>query len=487
MRKSDIYTVENITPERQLIQKAAEALFSSVKYAPPVCVVCGGGNNGADGFALSLLLNKSKIDCDVCLVSEKLSQEGEYFLSECKMENIPVLPLECVDMSRYKTVVDCVLGTGFSGDIRGNAEKAVKMINESGAYVVSADINSGLDSNNGKGSVCVISDLTVALGEYKYGHFLADAKDVMKAKKRCDVGIKVIENDTFLIETKDVRRIFKDRKNNSHKGVYGYVAVIGGSAEYSGAVKLANISMCALRSGCGVCRLAVGENISDAVMPYLLESTLCPLKCDEKGLVFDEDSLKNAITGARCVSFGMGIKTGDAQKRMLAYILENYRGRLIIDADGINNLADMGSEHLLKTKADVIMTPHVKEFSRLCGKSCEEILNFPVKCAKEYAEKYGVILLLKGSATVITDGKTVHITDTGCPGMATAGSGDVLSGILTGIMGFANDGELLLATSSGAYINGLCGEAAEEKFTSYGMTSSDTASFIPQILKSFDV
>ncbi len=487
MRKSDAYTVENITPERELIKKAAEALFSSAKYTPPVCIVCGGGNNGADGFALALLLKKANIKADICTVSERLSDEGEYFLAECKRESIPVLSLESVDITQYKTVVDCILGTGFSGKLRGNAEKAVKMINNSGAYVISADINSGLDSNSGIGEVCVLSDITVALGEYKYGHCLSRAKDVMKSKIRCDVGIKVIENDTFLIEQSDIRHLFEGRKNYSHKGVYGYVTVIGGSVEYSGAAKLANISMCALRSGCGVCRLAVPENIAHSVMPYLLESTLCPLKCDENGLVFDEASVKNAITGAECVSFGMGIKTGEEQKKMLAYILENYKGRLIIDADGLNNLADMDSGYLMKTSANVILTPHIKEFSRLSGKSCEEILDEPVKHAKEYAKKYGVVLLLKGTATVITNGDTVYITDTGCAGMATAGSGDVLSGILTGIMGFAKDDELLLSTAAGAYINGLCGETAQKKFTSVGMTSSDTASFIPQILKSFDV
>ena len=487
MRKSDAYTVENITPERELIKKAAAALFAFAKYTPPVCIVCGGGNNGADGLALALLLHKDGIETDVCLVSERLSVEGEYFFSECKKENITFLTLDNTDMTRYKTVVDCILGTGFSGTIRDSAARAVKKINESFAYVISADINSGLDSNSGQGNVCVSSDVTIALGEYKYGHFLARAKDVMKSKLRCDVGIKVLESDTFLIEESDARSIFKSRKNYSHKGIYGYVTVIGGSTEYSGAAKLANISMCALRSGCGVCRLAVPESISPAVMPYLLESTLCPLKCNGGELVFDEASVKNAISGSRAVSFGMGIKKGAEQQKILAYILENYNGRLIIDADGINNLAHLDNGLLAKTQADIILTPHIKEFSRLCGKSCDEILADPIGCAKDYSKRCGVILLLKGTSTVITDGDKVYITDTGCAGMATAGSGDVLSGILTGIMGFVSDGELLLATAAGAYINGLCGQAAQEKFTSVGMTSSDTASFIPQILKSFDV
>ncbi len=487
MRKSDEHTVKNITPERELIKNAAEALFNSAQYTSPVCIVCGGGNNGADGFALALLLKNASVEVDICTVSEKLSDEGEYFAGECKRAGIPFLTLENTDIMKYKTVVDCILGTGFHGEVRDNAAKAIKLINSSCAYIICADINSGLDSNSGQGDVCVESDITVALGEYKYGHFLSRAKDVMKSKVRCDVGIKVIENDTFLIEKEDVRKLFSKRKNYSHKGTYGYVTVIGGSIEYSGAAKLANMSQCALRAGCGVCRLAVPESIAHSVMPYLLESTLCPMKCEGGNIIFDEESVKNAISSARCVSFGMGMKTGNEQKKILSYILENYDGRIIIDADGINTLAGIGSDALKKTRASVILTPHVKEFSRLCGKSCEDILNDPVKYAKAYAEKYGVILLLKGTATVITDGVTVYITDTGAPGMATAGSGDVLSGILTGIMGFADDDELLIATASGAYINGACGELADEKYTSYGMTSSDTASFIPVILKSFDV
>ena len=487
MRNSDAYTVKNITPERELIKKAAEALFRSARYTPPVCIVCGGGNNGADGFSLALLLKNAGIEVDICIVYEKLSAEGEYFADECKRAGIPFLTLDNTDIMKYKTVVDCILGTGFQGEVHGNAEKAIKLINSSCAYIISADINSGLDSNSGQGNVCVESDITVALGEYKYGHFLSCAKDVMQSKVRCDVGIKVIENDTFLIEKEDVRKLFAKRKNYSHKGIYGYVAVIGGSVEYSGAAKLANLSMCALRTGCGVCRLAVPESIAHSVMPYLLESTLCPMKCDGNNIIFDEESVRAAISSVRCVAFGMGMKTGPEQEKILSYILENYEGRLIIDADGINTLAKMGSEVLKETKTSVILTPHVKEFSRLCGESCEDILNDPVKYAKAYAEKYGVILLLKGAATVITDGAAVLITDTGTPGMATAGSGDVLSGILTGIMGFVNNDELLTAAAAGAYINGLCGELADANYTSYGMTAADTARFIPVILKSFDV
>ena len=485
MKKSDAYTVKNITCERELIENAAAALFDSVKERNgPFCIACGGGNNGADGLALAKLIFKSEKEVCVCLLSKKLSDEGERFYNECKALGIDMFFADDnTEFSKYDTIVDCIIGTGFKGELRENTAKVIEKINNSGAYVVSADINSGLDTDNGTGDLCVISDLTVALGEYKYGHFLARAKDVMKSKKRYDVGIKVTQQDSYLIEKDDIAPLFANRKNDTHKGVYGYVTVIGGSVEYSGAAKLANMAMCALRSGCGVCRLAVPSNISHAVMPYLLESTLCPMKSDENGIVFDKETADKALDKASCVSIGMGMKMGKEQEKLLSYILQNYKGRLIIDADGINTLARLEGDDLKRTESTVILTPHIKEFSRLCGKSCDEILNSPICIAKKYAKENGIILLLKGTSTLVTDGDTVYITDKGAPGMATAGSGDVLSGILTGIMGHVSDDSVLLATAAGAYINGVCGMMAQEEFTACAMTSSDTAKFIPKVMK----
>ena len=187
LKKSDAYTVKNITCERELIENAASVLFDSVKERNgPFCIVCGGGNNGADGLALARLIFKSKKEVCVCLLSKKLSVEGERFYDECKNLGVDMFFADDnTEFSKYDTVIDCIIGTGFKGALRESTAKIIEKINNSDAYVVSADINSGLDTDNGMGSTCVISDLTVALGEYKYGHFLARAKDVMKNKKRC--------------------------------------------------------------------------------------------------------------------------------------------------------------------------------------------------------------------------------------------------------------------------------------------------------------
>lgn len=484
MRQCDKFTVENIAAERQLIENAAKALVKSAEYTPPVCIVCGKGNNGADGLALAVLLQKENIDTTVYLVEDSVSNEGEYFLNILHSSGLPCLKLEKdTNLSKYKTIVDCVLGIGFSGVPHGNAARAIEKINSSGAYVVSADINSGLNGDNGITSTCVKSDLTVAFGAYKYGHFLSSAKDVMKSKAYSSVGIVTECDCAYLIEKEDIRGLFGKRANNSHKGTYGYVTLIGGCMQYSGAAKLANFSLCALRAGCGVSRLAVPRCISNAVAPYLLESTLFPLPSDDEHLIFDQESIKSCIHNSRCVAFGMGVGTGIEQEKILSFILKSYSGRLIIDADGLNNLARLPSDALKTAACRVILTPHIKEFSRLCGLSCEQILADPINIAQKYARDNGVILLLKGPCTVITDGERVYLTDKGSPGMATAGSGDVLSGILAGISGYTEDEKLLLAVAAAAYLNGICGELAAEEFTEIAALSSDTARMIPQGIK----
>ena len=484
MRSFDEYTVKNGASERQLIANAARKLFESAEYTSPVCIVCGCGNNGADGLALAPILKRSGKQVQVYLLTEKASKEGAFYLEECKKAGISVeFFVKGTSFSGYNTVVDCIFGTGFHSKADGIYADAIRAVNESGAYVISADINSGLNGNSGMSGIYVISDLTVALGEYKYGHFLGSAKDAMKNKMRCDVGIKTDGNCAFLLERADVKQFFSKRKSNCHKGNFGYVTIIGGSLAYSGAPKLSNIALCALRSGCGVCRLALPDCIAQYALPYILESTLYPLRSENGHIAFDTESINGATAGCKCVCIGMGMGVGEAQENIVKHLLLSYKETLIIDADGLNCLSRIDSGILKSTSANVILTPHIKEFSRLCGKSCEEILSSPVSIAESYAAENGVTLLLKGACTIVTNGSETYLSDTGCSGMATAGSGDVLSGIITGIMGYADKEKTALATAAGAYINGISGQIAQNEYTEISMLSSDTAKCIPQAIK----
>ena len=272
---------------------------------------------------------------------------------------------------------------------------------------------------------------------------------------------------------RDVKRILGERKENSHKGDFGYVGLVGGSPEYSGAIKLASLSCCSLRVGVGVSKIIVPRSLMGAVMPFVLESTLYGLPERDGYVKYEESAFNEAFKGLKAVAFGMGIgQKGDN----LLYLekLLSLPIKLIIDADGLNTLAKH-KELLMSKKASVILTPHIGEFSRLSGLSKEEILVAPDRVAKDFAKEYGVTLILKDATSIITDGERVFRNTRGTVGMATAGSGDVLSGILVGLSGYLNS--TLDIACAGAFINGLSGEMALEEGDGnpFSMLSGDTA------------
>ncbi|MBR2551197.1 MAG: NAD(P)H-hydrate epimerase [Clostridiales bacterium] len=191
MRASDRWTIENLVPSRVLMERAGRAIFEQVDWKGPVGIICGKGNNAGDGFVVASLLKDQGIECEIVMLFEDaFSEDGRYFYDKCIEKGIPAVP--DADYGRYRTIVDCIFGTGFKGELKEPAKTAIEKINASGAYVVSADINSGLNGDTGLGDLYVISDLTVSIGTYKYGHFLGHAKEAMKDKVNCDIGIKII-------------------------------------------------------------------------------------------------------------------------------------------------------------------------------------------------------------------------------------------------------------------------------------------------------
>ena len=283
-----------------------------------------------------------------------------------------------------------------------------------------------------------------------------------------------------VLEKEDIKCLFPRRDENSHKGNFGYVGIMGGCIEYSGAVKLANLSSSSLVSGCGVVRLIIPKEIEVSVMPYLLEQTLFPIESKNGHMLFDENIIDKALEKLKALAIGMGWGESIDNEKILKYILETKDIPIVIDADGLNTLAKMDKSILNKTNCKVILTPHLKEFSRISGYSLEEIENNKEKLATDFAKNYNVILLLKGHTTIITDGEETYLVKRGCPGMATAGSGDVLSGILVGILGYNKPNVLTIA--GGAYLAGLAGELAEKNLNDISMRASDTISKIPEAI-----
>lgn len=466
MRGSDEYTIKYKTDSKTLMKRAGEAVFSAYDWKGKTAIVCGTGNNAGDGYVLAGLL---KDKCRLFLLKDKFSEDGKYYFDECVKMGVEYTFIdENTEFDLFDTIVDCIFGTGFKGEAEGLAKTVIDKINASGKYVISVDIPSGLNGDTGKG-YSVVSDLTVSIGTLKTGLILNQAKDKIKKLVNCPIGIDIIGEKYCLLEKEDFIGTIPERKNHSHKGTYGYTALWGGCDEYSGAVKLCNMSLAALKSGCGVNRLIVPESTAEGVMPYLLESTLFKMPHMGGKTVFAPDKINEALQGIKALAIGMGWGASDEYKKILSYILKNFKLNLVIDADGLNTLSQMDMTILQKTACRVCLTPHLKEFSRLSGIAIE---NITIESAKAFAKKYNVVLLLKGTATTVTDGENVYFVNTGCPGMATAGSGDVLSGILAGLMGYLDCD--IKSVALGAYIAGKAGEIAQSETNAVSMTASDT-------------
>ncbi|MDO4939953.1 MAG: NAD(P)H-hydrate dehydratase [Lachnospiraceae bacterium] len=268
------------------------------------------------------------------------------------------------------------------------------------------------------------------------------------------------------------RRMLGARAEDSHKGDYGYIALVGGSLEYSGAIRLASMANVAMRSGAGVTAIAAPGSICSLIVPQILESTLFPLADNNGEMVFAESDFDRLISRYDCIAVGMGMGNTDETGKAIRYLLENYEGILIIDADGLNALACMEDRvHRLKaSEAKIILTPHPGEFGRLRVND---------ESAEEFAKETQTIVLLKGHTTTVTDGVKTYKITCGCAGMATAGSGDVLSGILSAICA-SHKNELLAATAVGVYINGVAGEIAQAESSDITMIASDTAKAVKE-------
>ena len=481
MRMSDAIAISSFVPGMELMRRAGEGIFRAVDWKPPVSGVCGTGNNAGDGYVTAMMLQDAGIPCEILLQERKFTPDGKFWFGCCEARKIPVRMWEEAEtLTGAGTVVDCIFGTGFHGKAEGEAARMIRLINESGAYVVSADINSGLNGDSGMAEEAVRSDLTVCIGSWQPGHFLNMAGDLIGDKVCVDIGIPPKGRGMKLLEAGDVAELFPPRKHFSHKGDYGTAALIGGSLRYSGAIRLAALASAGMRAGAGIVRLCAPRSLCEKMIPEVLEATMFPLDELDGQIVFREETFREALRGTRTAAFGMGAGNTGETAKTVAFLLKEYEGTLILDADGLNALAGMNCEGLADAKGSVILTPHPGEFSRLSGKTMEKIQNNPIPLAEEFARKHHVTLLLKGPATIVTDGSQTILTDRGAPGMATAGSGDVLSGVLAAVASVHPDIPVRAAAAA-AWINGCAGEIAQKRTGDVSMTAGDTAAAIPDV------
>lgn len=474
------YLEDTKRTNKELIYKAALAIYESYNYFGNILIITGKGNNASDGYALATILIDNGIIPSLFLCEDDFTIDGKYYYDLAISKGVKIVS-NLDNINNYDIIIDAIYGIGFKGELNDKINNIINVINNSNKYVISIDINSGLNALNGLAKNAIKSNLTISLGYYKYGHFLNNAKDYIDKLINKDLGYSYLY-DVELFNIDNAKALIERRKNFSNKGDYGYVGIMGGSRLYPGAIKLASLAQNSLYAGCGVSRIIVPDIISDKLYPYVLEATIYPLKSNGNSFIFDEIELKKAINRLNCLSIGVGISLDKEIELILEYLILNFEGNLIIDADALTILSKMNLNILNNSKSNIILTPHLKEFSRITGLEIDEILNNPVNACRNFTKKYNVTLLLKGPTTIITDKNKTYFVNSGTPGMATAGSGDVLIGILTGLLGYLKS-DIVDIVSLGAFINGLAGECAKKEFGENGMVSSDTARCVSKVMK----
>lgn len=465
MRTADTHNIEKLgVSGEELVVRAGTAVADEIKkrfYGGRVLVCVGKGNNGADG----------KVVADI------LSKTHGYSVM---IHNIATGMLKVFD-KKFDIIVDCIFGTGLNRAVEGKYKTTIENINASGAYVISCDIPSGINGNNGKVmGVAVKANLTVAIQEYKLGHFLSDAPDYTGEIVLKDIGISVWDDEYVKkTDSTDAKHLFQHKNRNSHKGNFGKACIVGGSKKFSGSVILSASALCALKSGAGYSNLAVPESLYLGYLPTVPECTKTPLKDIDGNIIFDKRQLDELLK-YDSIAIGMGMGVSRDVFDTISYLIKNYSGNLLIDADGLNAIAKYGVGVLKNKKCKIVITPHVGEFSRLTNFDKKLILDDPIKYVTEFSLEYGVTVLLKNAVSVITDGKEVYLNTTGCSGMAKGGSGDVLSGFICGLLARSDD--VLDCVLSGAYIFGKAGERAQQKQNEFTMTATDIINELPVII-----
>ena len=490
MREADRYTIDSLgVASLTLMERAGGALAVEAErlaQGGKILCVCSGGNNGGDGFVCARILKEKGVDVEVLCYAEKLSDDCR--INKEKWQSVGGNILTEIT-KKYSVLVDCLYGTGFHGSLAGKDKETVLAIHEQrslGAKVLSADIPSGINGNNGRAhGEAVAADVTLCIGEKKTGALLNDGLDFCGECKRVDIGITLPKKAYAVQMTEaEIRVLLPKRKRNTHKGSYGRAAIVGGCMEYTGAAYLS--AAACLRSGAGYTTLFTP---AECLPYYLLKAPEILLKSTNEGSRYEFILGKaKELLAFDSIAYGMGMGISEAVAKGAAYLLGNYTGKLLLDADGLNSLATFKKEELKALfsakKCDVIITPHIKEFSRISGKDMEEIVDDPIACAKDFAREYNVSVLLKNASTVITDGEHTTINTTGNSGQAKGGSGDVLSGLIAGLC--ASGLSAYHGGVVGAWLAGKAAELAALETSEYALTASDVISYLGRVFLLLD-
>ena len=491
IRQLDQLTIEHEpVTSIELMERAANALYYSFTgnyaYLAPICILAGPGNNGGDALALARLLLNARHEVKVCLIyTDTLSADCDTNLQRLKSDfpeslaefNERFVPPE---ISEKTIIIDGLFGSGLSRPLTGIFAEAVQWINHSGCKVVSIDIPSGLSGEENRltdKSVIVKAELTLSLQFPKLSFLIAENDPYVGSWEVLDIGIhpdaiKGTPSNLFYLEVKDIAILFKDRHKFSHKGTFGHALVVSGSKGMAGASVLS--SRAALRAGAGLVTVQ-GPSCNRNIV-----QTACPEVLFLSDISEDFISHIDILENYKAIAIGPGIGTHHVTAEMLSNFLIQLDNPCIIDADALN-IISQNKDLLHYIPVNSILTPHPKEFDRLFGSNNTSYERMMI--AHQASKVYGVIIILKTAHTMIAlpDG-SMYFNSTGNSGMATAGSGDVLTGILVGLLAQGYLPET--AAKIGVFLHGHAGDLALTTQTAESLIAGDIVEEIGEAYRS---
>jgi NAD(P)H-hydrate epimerase len=498
MQRMDAEAIDRIgIPSLELMENAGRGIAESIIAGIALdfdegcfAIFCGKGNNGGDGFVIGRHLSNAGYEVVFYTLApkKKLSKDSLAKYEKAEENNLEIILIKNIDQLpvhlEVDFIIDALFGTGFSGAPKGLLADVIKYINNQIQDVIAVDMPSGLNADDGQYEGEVIdAQFTYTLAQPKYGLFVSPGREKSGEVEIVPIGIpnEVVdkfESYNYLITPEYVSSTLPERKPDGHKGTFGKLFLLAGSTGLTGAAVLAAES--ALRSGCGMTKVGCPKTVQPIIAQSIIESTTMPLPdVAKKGALALRSigEVRKAIDEHQAVVIGPGLGQHHETKELVIRLLLGLTKPAIVDADGLNAL--VGELQVLQdTSAELIITPHPGEFQRLSGVDVPDDIHERIEVARKFAIEHQTILVLKGSPTLVAhyDGK-VYLNPSGNSGMATGGSGDVLSGIIGSLL--AQGMEPIDAARCGVYIHGLAGDMAADDLGERSLIASDMIEYLP--------
>ena len=485
MKAADQYTIQKLeVPSLELMEHAAQACVQVLEDEKVdlshVCVVCGSGNNGGDGFAIARILQNNRYSVETFCVGNpehytEETQEQMHRLQECGGKITYGMPQE----DSYSVIIDAVFGVGLSRKVEGRYRQVIEQMNRMRGTKFAVDIPSGLSATTGCILGCAFkADYTVTFQLKKIGLELSQGRTMAGRVIVPDIGISTdsICEDQEIVRTagKDIyRKMLPDRPEDSNKGMYGRLLVIAGSKGMAGAAYLN--AHAAYMTGAGLVRIYTSSDNREILQTLLPEAIITTYE------EYNKEELLSLLTWADSVCIGSGLGMSRLSEKILKTLIEYVKLPCLIDADGLNLLAE--NKNYLNQMAErrFVITPHMKEMSRLTGTPVEELKADRIQILKDFISRYRITCVLKDSRTLIaSEEKGIRMNLTGNSAMAKAGSGDVLAGVISGWMVQGKEAED--AAELGTYIHGLSGDLAKFEKGVYSVMARDLIEYISKAL-----